>query len=265
MLNHTYNPHLPPKSVLAVFNDIHLGIEDSPALALCVEIAEHAGVTDILVNGDGADCGTISPHLGKKRRAQYQHGQLAQEIASGRWFIDWLRTRRSWWGEGNHDDWINDLALESGLVGTLTVQSALEIPSCVKVLPHGYQFRIGSLVIEHGDLLLGRSSGGFAPATSVLRKYPDQSTLFGHFHTISSAYRSSPDADGIFRNRCAVSLGHLSDPNKHWEYASRAPNWQQGFGIVRVWEDNRFTIDPIQVHRDRRNRPIAEYAGKTFH
>ena len=44
MLNHTYNPSPPPKSVLAVFKRYPSRIEDSPALALCVEIAEHAGL-----------------------------------------------------------------------------------------------------------------------------------------------------------------------------------------------------------------------------
>lgn len=252
---------------IAVFNDIHIGIQDDPALKLCIELCESIGVDEVLANGDIADCAAVSPHKSKKARALATTGQLQEEIASGRYFLDWLSTRPSIFGVGNHEDWINDAALETGMVGTLTVRSALDISPFVEVLPHGYQIRIGSLVIEHGDLLLGRGSGGTNVAQSILGKYPDQSTVAGHFHRESVATRTSPDSGGIMRSRCAVSLGHLSHVHKHTEYAGRAPNWQQGMGIIRVYSVDgkpRFTITPVAIHRDRYNRPFAEYGGKVY-
>jgi hypothetical protein len=268
-VRHLSRKECPDGSVLAIFNDVHLGIEDTPALKVAAGVAEGAGATHFIVNGDGADCGCISPHHGKKKRSQYEHGTLEEEIAPGRWFLDWIAGsgRKSILGTGNHEDWINDLALETGMVGTTTVRSALNIDPRTEVLEHGYQIRLGSLVIEHGDLLLGRSSGGPTTASRILAKYPDQSTICGHFHIESSSFRTSFDAGGILRTRGAYTLGHLSDPAKHWEYASRAPNWQQGLGIVEVFYIDgkpRYDVTQVGIHRDRYNRPYATYRGKVY-
>jgi hypothetical protein len=59
----------------------------------------------------------------------------------------------------------------------------------------------------------------------------------------------------------------MSDPAAHYQYAGRTPDWQQGFGLIRVWyEDNkpRFTIYPIHIHRTRRGLPIFEHNGHVY-
>lgn len=250
-----------------VFGDSHFGIEDQPALDLMVECFEREGIDVAVLNGDGADCGVVAPHELKARKAALDNGSLLEEVNSGRKYIDWMRSRKAIWGTGNHEDWINDLALRTGTVGSVTVRSALDIPSDIEVLPHGYQIRAGSLVIEHGDLTLGRGSGGVNLARSILSKYPDQTTVVNHYHRDAYAVRTSPDRHGVFRSHAAHGLGHMSDPRKHSEYAGRAPDWQTGFGLIEFWRvdgKTRYNVDRIEIHRDRRGRPVFSYRGHVY-
>ena len=263
---------LPPTGsapeLLAVFSDVHLGIEDTEALKLAVECCEREGVTRIVANGDIHDCAAVSPHEMKARKAVIESGALAKEISRGRWFVDWMATRpKTVYGTGNHEDWINDAALRTGTVGSLTVRAALNLPDDFVVLDNGYQIRYGNLVIEHGDAILGRGSGGRNVAQSILDRYPEQSTIVGHFHKEAYATRTSVDSRGIFRTRAAYSSGHLSNPLAHIEYAGRAPNWQQGFFLVRLWSDAgrpRFTVHPICIHRTQTGRPVFEFNGHVY-
>jgi hypothetical protein len=260
---------VPDGTLIAVFGDLHIGEHDAPAARLFVEAADREGAGLVLANGDIVNCGTVSRHPGLKARAVARYGDLATETASGREFLDWLATRggKSILGVGNHEDWINDVALYSGLGRTLSVRTALSIPDSVEVLAQGYQVRIGSLAIEHGDIVLGRSSGGPNLARNILRRYPLQTTVVNHFHTMGCAIDSTPDSAGITRNHGAFAIGHLSDPTAHTEYAGRTPNWQQGFGFIRVFYiDGKpsFTVMPVQIHRTRRNRPYCEFNGHVY-
>ena len=254
---------------LAVFGDVHIGIHDVPAVRCLIECFEGAGVDGIIANGDIHDCAAVSRHGNKAKRSVLDTGQLAEEAATGRWIVEWMRTRPCLYGTGNHEDWINDLALDSNTVGTVSVASALGLPvgPQFQVLPHGYQIRIGSLVVEHGDLTLGRSSGGTHLAASILRRYPTQTTLVNHFHHMDYAVHTSGDSSGRPSSHAAFALGHLSLPDAHSDYAGRMPNWQQGGAIVDLWEADgkpRFTVSLIEIHRDRRNRPLIGFGGKVY-
>lgn len=256
-------------SKLGILSDIHIGVHDEDAVKVVVECMEAEGVDGLIANGDIHDCGPVSRHAGKAKRAALENGQLLEEAASGRWIVDWFRTRPTAYIPGNHEDWINDLALETNTVGTLTVASALGLPEGPDfvVFPHGSQLRFGSLVVEHGDLLFPRGGGPANLARAILAKYPSQTTIAGHFHRDDFSCHTTPDHAGIARTHAAHTLGHLSDPRAHKEYAGRDPNWQQGAGIVRLWRDGgriRFTVDHLMVHRDRYDRPVLEYAGRVY-
>lgn len=266
-MTHTLKLKPPEGTKIAIWGDLHIGVHDRAAIHQVIECFEHEGVEMVIANGDIHDCGAVSRVSGKKTKAVFETGQLAEEAASGREIVQWMTTRRCVYIPGNHEDWINDLALASNCVGTVTVASALGIPAGIEVLDHGAQVRIGSLVVEHGDLTLGRSHGSANLAATILRRYPAQTTIVGHFHRDDYAVHTTPDHAGIHRSFAAHSLGHLSDPTKHIDYAGRHPNWQQGAGIVTVWYDGgkpRFTVQHIVVHRDRRNRPIFEFNGKVY-
>lgn len=254
---------------MLVYGDSHYGEHDEPANDLMVECADRAGVTHVLANGDIFNCATVSHHTETRSRALAKYGSLEGEAATGRKYLGWLSAsgRRVIYGVGNHEDWINDVALYSGLGSTLSVRAALAVPDSIEVLPHGYQLRVGSLAIEHGDIALGRSSGGANLAANILRRYPMQTTVVNHFHREGYAVSTTPDSSGILRSHAAYALGHMSDPTAHSGYAGRTPDWQQGFGMIRFWyEDNkpRFTVTQVQVHRTRRGFPIFEYDGHKY-
>lgn len=236
---------------------------------MLVECFEAEGVDCALANGDIHDCAAVSRHVGKARRAAMETGQLAEEAASGRWIVDWLATRPCLYGEGNHEDWINDVALETNTVGTLTVASALGLPvgPAFVVLPHGYQIRAGSLVVEHGDVVLGRSTGGQHLAANILRRYPNQTTVVNHFHHQDYAVHTTRDSAGVHRSHAAYCVGHLSRPDAHMEYAGRDPNWQQGGAIIELYQVDgrvRYTVHLLEVHRDRRGRPFLQFGGRLY-
>ena len=257
----------PAGTKIAVFNDLHIGAHDKAAANIAVEVFERAGCDIVIANGDIHDCGPVSPHQMKARVAAVENGALLEEAASGREYIDWMKTRRlALYGTGNHEDWINDVARFNNLAGSLTVSTALGLPvgQSFEVLPHGYQIRLGSLVIEHGDVLFGRNSNPVNLGQTILRRYPDQTTIVGHFHRDAYAVRTGVDAQGILRSYAAHGIGHLSDPTAHADYAGRTPDWQQSIGIIEVWYESdrpRFTVEHVEIHRTRRGRPVAYYRG----
>ena len=254
-------------SKIAVFGDVHIGIHDEDAMRVLVECFEREGVDVIIANGDIHDCGPVSRHTSKAKLAALETGQLAEEAASGRWIVDWMATRDCYYGTGNHEDWINDLALESNTVGTVTVASALGIPPSIQVLPHGYQIRIGSLVVEHGDVILGRSTGGQHLAANILRKYPNQTTIVNHFHHQDYSVNTTDDSNGVRRSHAAYCLGHVSMPDAHQKYAGRSPNWQQGGAMVQTYQVDgrpRYSVHLLEIHRDRRNCPFLEFNGRLY-
>lgn len=260
---------IPDGTLIALFGDLHIGEHDFDAASLLVAAADREGAGVVIANGDIVNCGTVSRHPEVKAEAIRKYGELENEVDSGREFLDWLATRggKSYYGVGNHEDWINDVALYSGLGSTLSVRTALSIPDSVEVLPQGYQLRIGSLAIEHGDIVLGRSSGGPNLARNVLRRYPQQTTVVNHFHTEGYACDTTPDSSGILRSHAAYAIGHLSDPTAHHRYAGRTPNWQQGFAFIRVFYIDgkaRYTVTPVQIHRTRRGMPYCEYNGHVY-
>lgn len=266
---HGLTLHTDPKDgeVWGVFGDLHIGIHDRPSAYAMIDCFEREGIDRPIANGDIVNCATVSPHEGSQRLAAIEHGHLMDEANTGRDILDWLGAREAFYGTGNHEDWINDVALRTGTVGSLTVKSALGLAPGITVLPQAYQIRAGSLVLEHGDATLGRGSGGVNLARTILTRYPDQTTVVNHFHRMDMAIRTAPDRDDIFRSRAAFTLGHMSDIRRHAEYASRAPNWQTGFAFIRFWRVDgqlRFNVEPIEIHRDRRGRPVFSYRGRTY-
>lgn len=259
---------VPDGSILAVFNDVHIGIHDRRAVNLMMEVVSSQNKVIPVANGDIFDCAAVSPHGNKARLSAIENGSLLEEADTGRELVEWLASYdRAIMVEGNHEDWINDVAVRTGTVGSLTVKAALRLPESIEVLPQGSQVRLGSLVIEHGDVILGRSSGGVNLARSILLRYPNQTTLVGHYHRDGYAIATSADSSGVGRSHAAHPIGHLSDPTKHAEYAGRLPDWQQSFAMVHVhYVDRRprYDVQHVLIHRDRRNRPFALYGGKKY-
>lgn len=259
---------VPPSArKLAIISDVHIGIHDDPALRLLTEVFEREGVDFVVANGDIHDCAAVSRHSGKAALARIESGQLREEIERGRWFVDWLTTRPCIYGVGNHEAWIDSIAVSNGAVGSITVAAVLDLPRQLIVAPDGYQIRAGNLVVEHGHTIFPRGQGPQHLAATLLRKFPDQTTIIGHCHRQDASWYTTLDARGVPRTHAAFSLGHVSLYDEHQEYAGRVPNWQQGAAIVDLWQDagkTRYSVHLVEVHRTRYGRPILEFNGRVY-
>jgi hypothetical protein len=69
------------------------------------------------------------------------------------------------------------------------------------------------------------------------------STLQGHSHRISLNYRTSHDPDDGTETRLAGECGCMCEIEGGLDYA-KAPNWQNGFMIVKHWDDDDFVVAP---------------------
>lgn len=259
-----------PDGTLAMWiSDVHIPIQDDPALRLAVECAERMGVTRVVAGGDILDMNCLSKHAKESRRT-VEHATVLEEVEPGRWFLDWLATKQTDFIIGNHEDrlkrFIDENPAFHGSVAS-NFGAVVQLPSGINVLPQGGEVRLGNLSARHLDAEFKRSTGGKYPAQRLLDMLPDQSTIGGHLHRISQARRTTRDEDGIRRTRCAWVMGHMSIEEMHYGYVSTAPNWQTGFGLIRVfWEDGRprWSVYPVEVLFDRYNRPYFEFGGHVY-
>lgn len=250
-------------------SDVHIGIQHDPALRLAVECAERAGVTRVVAGGDIYDMNCLSKHAKEANRV-VEHATILEEVESGRWFTNWLATRDTTLILGNHEDRLKRFVDENpvfyGSVAS-NFASIVQLPNSIEVIPQGGELRLGNLALFHGDGEFKKSTGGKYPAHKLLDMCPDQSSICGHVHRMTCACRTTRDEYGILRTRRAHTMGHMSHEEMHYGYVSKHPNWQMGFGLIRVyWEGDRprWTVYPVEVLFDRRNRPYFEFEGRVY-
>lgn len=251
-------------------SDVHIPIQNDPALRLAVECAERIGVTDVIAGGDIFDFNCLSTHPKEAHRV-VEHGTVLEEIEPGRWLLDWFAKKRTKLILGNHEGRLNRFidanpAFHGSVLGNFA--QVVNLPAGIEVIPQGGEVRLGSLSCRHLDAEFKRGTGGAHPAAKLLAMLPSQSTIGGHLHRIAMARRTTKDEDGIDRTHCAWLMGHMSHEANHYSYVSTSPNWQTGFGIIRAWWDGdrpRFSVYQIEVLFDRYNRPYFEFDGRLYH
>jgi hypothetical protein len=69
------------------------------------------------------------------------------------------------------------------------------------------------------------------------------STLQGHSHRISLNYRTSHHPDDGTETRLAGECGCMCEIEGGLDYA-KAPNWNQGFMLVKTWSNDDFAVAP---------------------
>jgi hypothetical protein len=261
---------VPDYSLMLWTSDNHFPIHHPRGNKLMVEAAEDVGVTHVVAGGDILDLHCLSSHDKDAERA-IEHATLLQEIAPAKWFFDWMATRKAYWILGNHESrltrFIDREALALHGTPAAEIGRLIGTPSSIEIIPNGGELRLGNLAMVHGDAEFKRGSGGAHPAAKLLQMFPDQSTICGHLHRLLSARRTSRDEDGIQRTRAAFVMPHMSLEEKHYDYVSKAPNWQIGFGLIRVWwEGNRprFNVHQVEIMFDRKNRPYFELFGRVY-
>lgn len=255
--------------VWGIVSDIHFPHHDVAALNIAIEIMEKVGIVRPIANGDILDVTCLSDHEKDPESIK----NFDKECESAHYFIDWLNTRdkSAIWIFGNHERrwhrylfrrtpelYGQSLPLTKRFLGKVLDGKLSEFP----------KIRAGNLVIEHGDSFWPRGTFTPAnPAVNVLDKAPDQTTIVGHVHKVSYFCRNSYDEDGIRRTHAAHSSGHLSRPDGHSKYVGDYVNWNQSFTLVffnTVDGKVRFNIVPIEIHRDKNNKPYALFNGKVY-
>lgn len=266
----TSRPKFNRDTLIAFFSDTHGGIHDDKACRVAVDVCEAAGVESVYLVGDGLDCGVSSRHDEKAKKAKLDFGTAMKERDRFDWFLRWMATRDSKYVLGNHEAWLAKAIALDAKFCHMSFEEVMRIPSQIEVLPQYSRIRIGALVMEHGDAIFPKSNGGKNPASRLLDLFPDQSTIIGHLHHADSAFRTYYGEDDIPRFRRAEVNGHLSLIDEHMDYAGRQPGpngWQQRFILLRVWHfagKPRFTMMPVDIWRDPRNRPTIEWEGKVY-
>lgn len=259
---------IPDGSLIGVLNDIHVPHHDASALDLVVEAFESSGVSHIILNGDILDCGPVSRHGEKRNREVLDSGSLLASIEPGRWILDWANTRPCWYIRGNHEAWLEQqIERDPALKGAVTPEQLMKLPAQMVHLPSQSRIRLGSLNWEHGDGFFPRGSGGANPAATIQRKAPDQTTAIGHLHQRFFKCWTTVDERGVPRTRSVYGMPHLSLDEAHEDYMGTYTGWQKGATMFRIyWIDDRpwHTMIPLDIHHDKRNRPVLDCNGKVW-
>lgn len=267
----TDRPRFQRDTLIAFFSDTHGGIHDERAVKVGIAACEGAGAEHVYLVGDGLDCGVSSRHEEKAKKAKIDFGTAMKERESFDFFFQWMQTRETAkYVLGNHEAWLDKAISLDPKFCHMSFAEVMRIPSGIEVLPQYSRIRIGSLVMEHGDAIFPKTGGGKNPASRLLDLFPDQTTVIGHLHHADTAIRTTFGEDDIPRFRQGFVNGHLSIQEEHIDYAGRQPGpngWQQSFILIRVWHfagKPRFTVMPVQIWRDPKNRPTVEWEGKVY-
>lgn len=257
----------PDGTMILWASDIHIPIHAEVPCRLMVECAERVGVSRVVAGGDILDMNCLSKHAKEAHRV-VAHSTILEEIEPGRWLLNWMASRECDFILGNHEDRLRRFVDENPVFHGSLVQDfarVCELPDSINVLDG--EVRLGNLSMFHGHKEFKNGTGGRYPAQKILDMFPDQSSIFGHLHRSGTAYRTTRDEDGINRTRRAYAMPHMSIEHEHYNYVSRSPNWQTGFGLIHVyWEDDRprFNVDQIEILFDRYNRPYFAHAGVVY-
>lgn len=117
--------------------------------------------------------------------------------------------------------------------------------------PHG-GYELGQIVlspklaVRHG-WLVRKGSGATALATLEHLGY---SVIVGHTHRQSVVHETKAEIDGEVRVLTGVEAGCMcrikqtvGEDGRVWPNYTVAPDWQQGFCTVEIWDDGYFNID----------------------
>lgn len=171
--------------------------------------------------GDMLDCGVISHH-NKKKPGNVEGLRLLADAQDGyETFIKPVTAKEKVYIIGNHEDWLNDLIVETpALEGIIDIRKLLRLDSW-KVVEQGGVYNLGKLSFLHGDTV----KGGEHIAKAAVINY-ERNVRFGHHHTAQLYTKNSPIDYKNAKTGMAVGCLCTKDP----KYGESKPNrWSQGF------------------------------------
>lgn len=260
---------VPESHKVVILSDLQIPFEDGPAVDQALQVLHAVRPDTVIINGDGLDCYAESAFMRDSVKAEESIEESHRRARNLMEILKWVRQK--YWLGGNHEDrwrrllWSGSptaLALlrehqrAAGLPGidldntTASFAKVFEMDKYgFKYFPYSHRLYLakGNLVVTHGKYV-SRHSGYSAKRTW---EWLGKSCIVGHTHRLGS-YLVTQDGHeaGAWENGCLCQL----EP----EYDD-APNWQQGFSVVRV-DGPEFHV--VQVPIVRRGRiPVAVYHG----
>ncbi len=253
---------------VVVLSDLQIPFEDADALAQAEAVARRVKPDLIVLAGDVIDCYAESEFVKDPVLALRSIPETHERVRALMKRLSFAPLRV--WLGGNHEDrWRKVLWSNTSVAKQLVQQhqAVAGVPlnmndpvgsfrALYGVYEHGWAYypyghRLylaeGSLVITHGKYV-SRHSGYSARRTW---EWLGRSCIVGHTHRLGT-YLITQDGVpvGAWENGCLCQL----EP----EYDD-APNWQQGFSIVRI-DGSTFHVVQVPIVR-RDGKPVAVYRG----
>lgn len=214
-----------------VVPDLHCPHHDEHAVGVAQDFCQDIDPDAIVFLGDAWDFYDLSSFSKDPDR----RFRLQNEFDAGREVIEGFvhgRTRQRYFLLGNHEArfqrYLRDKAPELHSLRSLSLTKLAGLDSLgFDVWEYGDGFSIGDAYFTHGNLVSKHS------AYTAKRHFTDLggSIHTGHSHRMS--HFSKTDLQG--EHHC-YEHGHLADPDP--EYINGVANWQQGWGVVWVDEDD---------------------------
>ena len=226
--------------------DLHFGFErrnghkvplhDIKAWNVVLEFAKDFKHDVFIQGGDMLDCGVISRH-NKQKPGNVEGLRLLADAEEGyKTFIEPIKAKETVYIIGNHEDWLNDLIMETpALEGIIDIRKLLKLDGW-KVIEQGGVYNLGKLTFLHGDTV----KGGEHCAKAAVINY-ERNVRFGHHHTAQLYTKTSPIAYKNAKTGMAVPCLCTKDP----KYGESKPNrWMQGFiyGFVGEGSFNDYMV-----------------------
>lgn len=171
---------------------------------------------------------------------------------------------------GNHDERIINLLIDQPKNNALIGLKRPDTPDArgEEVLSLSHLMRIDEIGIElvdpHGAYDLGQINitdkiavrhgwlarkGAGATALATI-EHLGYSVIVGHVHRQGLVSKTKHEIDGAVRTIIGVEAGcmcrvdqKVGEDNRIWPNYTPAPDWQQGFATVQVWDDGTFKVD----------------------
>lgn len=210
---------------VAFISDVHIPFEDKLAVQAMLKFLSDFRPDLIILGGDIYDFYLVSDHDKDPGRIQ----TLQDEFDSGQYLLKALGSLAPSvvFMEGNHEQRLQRVMNRNpGLykLRALDFRHAAELPEAWQCYPSQTHYRIGGLLVLHGDLR-GRGTAIKHAASGMLSKLRT-SCIFGHLHRFGTHYET--DYSGTVR--AGFANGHLSDVAEA-KYIT-APDWQSGFSTI---------------------------------
>ena len=228
---------------------------------------------DLWINlGDLLDFWLASRFPKEAQRMFGQYGaRLQEEIDAARSYVEAVCSvvKQGHFIPGNHEKRHEKLIdANPSLYGlrALGWKQILQYPDKFIVHPYGTRLRINKapLYCVHGDTLV--PDRVVSPSQYVLQQRVNQTTLFGHTHKASTAYRTGYDENREPIVHAAINTGHGSLVGEQ-TYAGPEPNWQHAFCYVEFFEiegKGRFTTHLIHIIDGRFSWNGTLYDGRKW-